>query len=105
MHRLEEKMFVIERIQTESKDELRKEFEDLKEHTKKAEDDLEQRIHQVKLLSKQLDSSFDTQRGVTCSCRNELVLGAQTRRENVIRRPFSFHGSLSELHSYNKLLN
>lgn len=103
-------MFVIERIQTESKDELRKEFEDLKEHTKKAEDDLEQRIHQVKLLSKQLDSSFDTQRGVTCSLRNKLYFirqcpSAKTQKENVIRRPFSLHGSLSELHSYNKLLN
>ncbi len=50
MNHLQEKVTVIERVQFESRDEIRKEFEDLKEHTKKAEHDLEEQIRQVSHL-------------------------------------------------------
>ena len=45
---LEEKMTVIERVQFENQDGLKKELDDLKEHTKKAETDLEEKIKQVR---------------------------------------------------------
>ena len=47
MNHLEEKVTIIERVQIENRDELKKDFEDLKEQTKKAENDLEEQIRQV----------------------------------------------------------